>query len=596
MIPSKGLLMTALMPNSSRTTSNSGVILNPKTDGESSLERRRLARLKHYRLAYLLGRGGMAEVFLAAWSAAPNVVRPIVIKRLYAHLHEDEQLVRMFIDEARLVCQLDHENIVKTFEVGLIDEQLCIAMEYLEGQPLNQILRRTAEAGGLPTEACVYIAREVLAALEHAHTATDDSGRAREIVHRDISPHNVFVTNDGQVKVLDFGIAKAKSQEARTATGVVKGKFAYIAPEQAKGKLVDARADLFSLGVVFWEMLAGRRLFKADDDASTLNATLHREIPRLTQIRSGISPELSRVVHRALQRDVTSRYASASDMLRDLDRLSVHGGSVYDATRLSALMHRTFESEIALQKRLVSELSPAEPVELPVDPSTRAEGTRVVPTYAKVDPEAETRILLAKLRSGRRVAWGAALGLSALLGTLAVYTGFQHHNGAVAGQPAVYRESLHGVNGGLASAEPEPKVVHAAPPAALAQSDRLDREKPFEPPASSKSGRNRPRAASGPVQVPVRAPSPSNPPAKGSDRALSAEERGAEVGYLTIDSTPWANVSLRGQSLGQTPILRLALSAGTHVLSLRNPELGIETTYTVNIVADQTVVKRIGLR
>ncbi|HMA94619.1 MAG TPA: serine/threonine-protein kinase, partial [Polyangiaceae bacterium] len=228
--------------------------------------------LDRYRLSSLLGKGGMAEVFLAVWRVAPDVVRPVVVKRLYDHFSEDRAVVQMFIDEARLVCQLDHKHIVKTFEIGLIDGHLCIVMEYLEGQTLQQLMRRSLECNGIPVPLAAYIGQAVLAGLAFAHEATDARGDAREIVHRDISPHNIFITNTGAVKILDFGIAKARTHEARTSTGVVKGKFAYIAPEQAAGLPVDGRADLFSLGVVLWEMLAGRRLFKAEGDAATLNA------------------------------------------------------------------------------------------------------------------------------------------------------------------------------------------------------------------------------------------------------------------------------------------------------------------------------------
>ncbi|MGC4067128.1 MAG: serine/threonine-protein kinase [Polyangiaceae bacterium] len=588
--------MTALMPNSSRTTSNSGVILNPKADGGVGVDRRSVVEFEHYRLAYLLGRGGMAEVFLAAWSPATNVVRPRVIKRLYAHLSDDEQLVRMFLDEARLVCELEHENIVKTFEVGLIDEQFCIAMEYLEGQPLNRVLRRVAEVGGLPTEACVYIARAVLAALEHAHTAADQFGRAREVVHRDISPHNVFVTNHGQVKVLDFGIAKAKSHEARTSTGVVKGKFAYIAPEQAKGKRVDARADLFSLGVVLWEMLTSRRLFKADDDASTLNATLHREIPRLTQVRPDISVELSRIVSRALQRDVALRYASASDMLRDLDHFVLRAGLVCDAASLSGLMHRSFESEIALQERLVRELTHVQAVELPAAAPPPVEGTLAVATYTKAESDAETRVLLAKLRSGRRVAWGAILAITLVLGAFTGYSWFSRNESAApSAEDTAYSEKSHLGKETSASSAPEAKLVASASASAKQTSEGVDRAKPADVSVSPKRGRSEGAPARGWGTVQARALSPSALPPK-VDKPASVEGRAVETGYLTIDSTPWANVSLRGQSLGQTPIIRLSLPAGTHVLSLRNPELGLETTYTVNVLANQTVVRRIGLR
>ncbi|MET0792669.1 MAG: serine/threonine-protein kinase, partial [Polyangiaceae bacterium] len=244
-------------------------VASPANQQEELLE-----SLERYKLVARLGQGGMAEVFLAAWEVAPFVHRPVVIKRLHPHFNEDTRLVQMFLDEARLLTQLDHPNVVRTLEAGVIDGRCCIAMEYLEGQPLHRVLRRAYQHGGLAPELAVSIAISVLDGLHYSHETTGANGRALEIVHRDVSPQNVYVTNDGEVKVLDFGIAKANTQEGRTATGIIKGKVGYIAPEQAKAEVVDRRADVWSAGVVLWEALAGARLFKADTDAATLGLCL----------------------------------------------------------------------------------------------------------------------------------------------------------------------------------------------------------------------------------------------------------------------------------------------------------------------------------
>ena len=215
---------------------NSGVALSNSRSGAHAIDRLPLGLLDRCTLYAPLGKGGMAEVFLAACEVAPRERRPVVIKRLYPHFGDDPSVVQMFMDEARLVCCLDHENIVKTLDVGTIGGHFCLAMEYLAGQPLQRLMRRTWSAGGLSIDLAVYIAIRVLEALEYAHDARDRQGRTLDIVHRDISPHNIFVTNNGLVKVLDFGIAKAKSHEGRTAAGLIKGKFAYLAPEQAYGQ------------------------------------------------------------------------------------------------------------------------------------------------------------------------------------------------------------------------------------------------------------------------------------------------------------------------------------------------------------------------
>jgi len=303
-----------------------------------------------------LGKGGMAEVFLAACEVTAYERRPVVIKRLYPHLGDDASVVQMFMDEARLVCCLEHENIVKTLEVGTIGGQCCIAMEYLAGQPLQRLMRRTWRSGGLSIDLAVYIAIRILEALEYAHEVRDHQGRSLEIVHRDITPHNVFVTNSGLVKVLDFGIAKAKSHEGRTAAGLIKGKFAYLAPEQAYGQSIDRRADIWSTGVVLWEMLCGTRLFRADNEAATLRATLRAEIPDVSTLRTEVQPELDRIISRALQRHPNLRYRNATQMKHELQSYLTSLHECPTSSTLASLVRELFPGEIAQQQQLAHEL------------------------------------------------------------------------------------------------------------------------------------------------------------------------------------------------------------------------------------------------
>ena len=328
----------------------SGVVPNPSSSGAHAIGRLSLGLLDRCTLVAPLGRGGMAEVFLAAYEVTPRERCPVVIKRLYPHFGEDPSVIQMFMDEARLVCCLDHESIVKTLDVGTIDGHLCFAMEYLPGQPLQRLMRRTWSAGGLSIDLAAYIAIRVLEALEYAHDARDHQGRALDIVHRDITPHNIFVTNDGLVKVLDFGIAKAKSQEGRTAAGLIKGKFAYLAPEQAYGKRVDRRTDLWSMGVVLWEMLSGTRLFRAENEAATLRATLRAEIPPVSTLRVEVEPELDQILPRALQRHPSLRYPNATQMKQDLEGYLVSTNQSPCQQALAGLMHELFPGEITEQR------------------------------------------------------------------------------------------------------------------------------------------------------------------------------------------------------------------------------------------------------
>ena len=337
---------------------NSGIIARGSRVGNASQVP--LGVMERYTLVAPLGRGGMAEVFLAACEVAPRVRRPVVIKRLCPHFGDEPHVVQMFMDEARLVCCLEHENIVKTLDVGVMGGQCCIVMEYLAGQPLQRLMRRTWSSGGLPIDLAVFIAIRVLEALEYAHDATDHRGRPLDIVHRDISPHNIFVTNNGLVKVLDFGIAKAKSHEGRTEAGLIKGKFAYLAPEQAYAQKVDRRTDLWSVGVVLWEMLAGTRLFRADNEAATLRATLRAEIPPVSTLRTEVHPDLDQILARALQRPRNFRYRNASEMKHELQNYLSSADQYPDDSALATLIRGQFPSEILEQRRAVYALMQAQ--------------------------------------------------------------------------------------------------------------------------------------------------------------------------------------------------------------------------------------------
>lgn len=544
--------------------------------------------LDRYRLSSLLGKGGMAEVFLAVWRVAPDVVRPVVVKRLYDHFSEDSTVVQMFIDEARLVCQLDHEHIVKTFEIGLIDGHLCIVMEYLEGQTLQQVMRRSLERNGIPVPLAAYIGQAVLAGLAFAHEATDARGNAREIVHRDISPHNIFITNTGAVKILDFGIAKARTHEARTSTGVVKGKFAYIAPEQAAGFSVDGRADLFSLGVVLWEMLAGRRLFKAEGDAATLSATLHRDIPFLTHVRADVPLDLAVVVSRALQRDPAKRYPNAATMLGELEKYLRRIKPKPDTSDLGELMHSHFAEEIPQQQQRVSELVLMQDAPAEADPPPPVSRQTVVSAERQREQEfgaipKNKRFFVLLGLVGVLVGIGAA--------GLLVWNSARSPSESADGTPrtsppkaplvpTLSRElSKPTTEGPSAQSDAEPTA--ASPPAALAPGAVAAVARTSNHGKLSVAKTHAMRTATTDTTAALEAEAPTAKPA---------------YGMLTIDTTPWSNVFVDGKLIGTTPLMQAKLPAGTRALTLRNPELGLEASYSVTILENQTVSKRIGLR
>ncbi|MFS8067201.1 MAG: serine/threonine-protein kinase, partial [Byssovorax sp.] len=266
-----------------------------------------------------LGHGGMAEVFLAVVCGPAGFNKLLVIKQIRPQLAEEPDLLGMFLDEARLAARLNHRNVVQTNEVGQQDGRYFIAMEYLEGQPLNRVLHRFQKVGGLPLGQRLRVVSEVLAGLHHAHEVTDYDGTPLGVVHRDITPHNIFITYDGQVKVVDFGIAKALNSSSETRSGVLKGKVAYMAPEQARGEQVDRRADLFSVGVVLWEAVTGRRLWKGVPDLTILQSLLKGEIPTPRSVNPAVPEALEAIILKCLARDREERYATALDLQADLD-------------------------------------------------------------------------------------------------------------------------------------------------------------------------------------------------------------------------------------------------------------------------------------
>jgi len=562
-----------------------------------------LDSLERYKLLARLGQGGMAEVYLAAWEVAPFVHRPVVIKRLHPHFNEDARLVQMFLDEARLLTQLDHPHIVKTLEAGVIDGRCCIAMEYLEGQPLQRVLRRANERGGLAPHVAVSIAISVLDGLHYSHETKDAQGLALEIVHRDVSPQNVFVSNDGQVKVLDFGIAKANSQEGRTATGIVKGKVGYIAPEQARAEHVDRRADVWSVGVVLWESLTGARLFKAETDAATLGLTLQGQIPSAGSRRLGIPEELDGVLLRALQRDPPLRYQSAGAMRNDLEGWLARAGFSCDARVIAGLMKDLFAPEIVEQKRLVSVLMARSDCTPPAPASSRSPSSTSA-LYLKVPPPGATSADLTRMNDqmeelGKRHR-RAFRSMFALIGAFMLMACLTAFLSAVRGNAGSNRPAPNALLPAPQTApNPEPRTGRAGPvgltpPVSPQEPVAVVVEQPL--PSSVRPARPAAVVRLAKAQSPASLPAPAAPAPSASGAPSAAKpEATPSFGSLTIDTSPWSVVSVGGRVLGQTPLIGVKLPAGNHVLSLKNPELGIETSYPVTIESGKTTARRIGI-
>ncbi len=294
-----------------------------------------------------LADGGMAELFLARQSGAAGFEKQLVVKRILPALSTDAQFVDMFLNEARLAAQLSHPNVVQVHEAGHVDGQYYIAMEYIDGADLR-LFYDEAETTGRPTApgiACRIVA-DLLAGLHYAHTRTDEHGEPHGIVHRDVSPQNVLVTRGGTVKIVDFGIAKATRSGAQlTRAGQVKGKISYLSPEQAMGRPLDARSDVFACGILLWELVTGERLFSRPNDMAAILAITEDPIALPRSVRPDLPEALDRLVGQALARPLPQRFASAQAMQAELEGLIRSQGWAGDRRALERHMVSRLSSE-----------------------------------------------------------------------------------------------------------------------------------------------------------------------------------------------------------------------------------------------------------
>lgn len=336
--------------------------------------------------------GGMAEVFKAKTFGVRGFERLLVIKRILPHLSKDEEFVEMFIDEAKIVVELSHANICQVTDLGKIGDNYFIAMEFINGKDLRAILKKCFTVKTpLSIPQALNIAIEILKGLEYAHSKVDTiTGKPLNLIHRDISPQNIMISYHGEVKIVDFGIAKTESKLHRTQAGVLKGKFGYMSPEQASGLELDPRTDIFSTGIILYEMLTGRRLFLGENDFETLEAIKECVVPPPSKYQPAITPELQAVVSKALSKEREDRFSSAQEMQVALTKILYASYPDFTSTNLSAFLKELFAAEIEQEqetlKRALDSLPPdqvaaaAGAAELENDRLTQTSGSRSVPS------------------------------------------------------------------------------------------------------------------------------------------------------------------------------------------------------------------------
>lgn len=363
----------------------------------------------NYHLFERVNIGGMAEVFKAVSYGVEGFERLYAIKRVLPNIAEDQEFIDMFIDEAKIAVQLNHANIGQIFELGRDQKENAyfIAMEFVQGKDLRAMYDRARKRGEvLDIPMCCHIVKEACEALEYAHNKKGERGEPLHLVHRDVSPQNLIVSYDGEVKLIDFGIAKAAGKASKTQSGILKGKFGYMSPEQVRGKPIDKRSDLFSLGVVFFELLTLERCFQGESDFSVLEKVRNSEIRRPSTLNRPIPPELERIVMKVLARNPDERYQSAAELQDALQKFLYQSGTFYARKDLAAYMRRTFDADIRKEAHKLAEfreyarrnIAEAKRASVPV-PAVPAEPERPavqfspqLPSLSWEDDEVETAV------------------------------------------------------------------------------------------------------------------------------------------------------------------------------------------------------------
>ncbi len=348
----------------------------------------------NYEILARLATGGMAEIFLARGIGTTGVERYVVLKRILRDRANDVQLVKMFLDEARLASQLQHPNVAQVYDIGKLGDSYFFTMEYVHGETVRGLLHRARSLRReLPLNVIVTVIAGAAAGLHHAHERIGHDGKPLGIVHRDVSPSNLMVSYEGSVKVVDFGVAKAENRVQETRSGTVKGKIAYLSPEQCRGGSLDRRSDLFSLGIVFWEMLTVERLYKRNSDFENMTAIVTEDpIPPSTR-RPGLPPELDAIVMRLLSKDPNQRYTTADQLVEALEEVAPRLGVMISASSVGRLLRDMFgqrpEPWLEMDATTVQVEQPEPNVTVTSEP---------VPRELTPGPGASVDLMLAKVR------------------------------------------------------------------------------------------------------------------------------------------------------------------------------------------------------
>ena len=497
-------------------------------------------RFGRYELVTAIGRGGMAELYLGRLVGIGGFTKPVAIKRILPHLTHDERFVEMFLNEGRIAARLSHPNLCQVFELGEVDGELFLAMEYLEGVSWGELVATLPHDPSALVQLTAQVIGQACDGLAYAHERCDSDGNPTPIVHRDVSPGNLFVTVDGVCKLLDFGVSKIVTDTHDTRSGLVKGKLPYMPPEQLRGEHVDARADVFATATVVWEALAGRRLFARDNDYLMFKAILEEPTARLADVDPSYARfdgALDAVIGRALERDRERRCSTIRAFADELRAVALRFGEPIAAGDVGALVRSLFRERLAERARKVAAVTGLyERRDTEVD-----RGSAVTASVSLRDGSAAL-----PTRRRRRGLWMA-------LGALAVGASATGLVVAMRGEPS-----------GPAAEPVEPRPVASATP------QLVDASVAPEPPP------------------PVRDPRPSKPAPRSRQETPPRATAAKKPGFYSVDSEPYATIFIDDKRRDQTPLFRIALSPGWHKVRAVLAD-GRERTFTVWIESDKHI-------
>ncbi|MDJ0763802.1 MAG: serine/threonine-protein kinase [Myxococcota bacterium] len=544
-----------------------------------------------YHLSRRIARGGMAEVFKADKVGLAGFVKPVCLKRIRPEFSDDPEFVAMFKREARIAATLHHPNIVQVFDFDSHDGQLFLAMEFVDGLDLQDTLVATARIGlRLPLEFVMRVMHGLLAALSHAHQ--QQMGNALQpVVHRDVSPHNLLISTGGNVKLTDFGIAKVRGLSQATRAGMIKGKLAYLSPEQARGEEIDHRSDLFSAGLLLYEMLLGRRLFRGKSEAEIISQVLKVGPPEM----KGISRPLTVITQKLLAWDPQDRYQSAQTTLEALQRTELEACSERTASELVCqLISLGLHDASATGDRLKAPVAGRDEPEVadavadpPVAVPASNDRPKTLIYHEKSDSDDLDRVEehqapplgqmrqsdniplpeVTEPRSAIRPAWlwaGAFFVLAVALGLwMLIGRGESHDTAALA---TSLNNDTKDFEDTIAAPAPDtqPSVVHLADPLSQGEVDTRDQTASLAVSEDDMQG------------DPTFPPQPSGAGSKGSTGSTG-------MGSIQINVRPWARIQINGLDKGSTPLKKIQLKAGIHRITLINDELGYRKSISVRI-------------